>query len=680
MAQPKGMFERMPSTSLWIALLGFLLTACDNSPYEAAADNKKVLYKSFEQAPRTLDPAVAYTTADSIITGNVFDTLLEFHYRKRPYELIPALAVEVPKPIPLDGGGVAFRFELRPGAEYHEDASFKPNPQFSGRRTRAVTSGDIAFALMRIADRKVNSPIASNFGAVLGFTAFADKLSALRKSDAGFDKLSLREQYRQAGGIAGIRTATDRQFEIVLTESDQQLLYWFAMPFTAPMPWEVVAYYDGKEGRGNLADHPVGSGPFRLAHYDKQFRMVLERNPFWYGARSPGAPGATFPAEGDRKDVELGRIDPAYYGKPMPFLDRVEFRRERERIPRFNKFLQGYFDSGSVINESFDAVIQDDRLSDEMKDLGIRLDKSIELSVFYIGFNMDDAVVGRVAGDKSRKLRQAMSLVIDIEKYLELFSNNRGVPAQSPIPPGLFGYDPEYRNPYRQVDIVRAKRLLAEAGYTNGVDPATGKPLKLTFDVGNTSARARLRYQFFVNAWRQLGINVELAATNYNRFQDKVRRGAYQVFTWGWIADYPDPENFLFLLKSDMARSEGEGPNSANFKNAEYDRLFKGMEERPNDARRAELIAQMRSITERERPWIELSHSEAYSLSHAWLKNTLPSGLFGEPYKYLDIDIDLRADLRQRWNEPVVWPFYLLLATIVIVIIPGVLTFYRERQ
>ena len=169
-----------------------------------------------------------------------------------------------------------------------------------------------------------------------------------------------------------------------------------------------------------------------------------------------------------------------------------------------------------------------------------------------------------------------MSLAIDSAEYSRLFQNGRGLSAQSPLPPGLFGYDADYENPFRKTDLDRARRLVAEAGYPDGIDPATGQPLRLTFDTPDTSAQGKLRFQWFANQWRKVGLDVRVEATNYNKFQDKVRNGAYQIFMWGWVADYPDPENFLFLLTSDMARSVNNGPNTANFQNAGFDRLFAG--------------------------------------------------------------------------------------------------------
>jgi ABC-type transport system substrate-binding protein len=663
------------------ALAGCLAAAfgCTNNPYPEADRDKKVLYSSFNEAPKTLDPAVAYTTAEHVITGNVYDTLLEYHYLKRPYQLIAGLAAAVPEPQQLPDGKQAFRFRIRPGVLFHADPCFALDQ--AGRPTREVTAADFAFALARIADPAVNSPVISSFAEVRGFADFSKRLVELRRTDKAFAELPPHEQYAGVGGIAGVVAHGAHELEIVLAEPNAQILYWFAMPFTTPVAWEAVAYYDGKDGREHFADHAVGTGPFRLALYEKQYRFTLERNELWYGSQpaSLDAPGAVFPTQIDAEDIAEGRVDAAYAGRRMPFVDRVKFYREREGIPRFNKLLQGYYDDGGIIKESFDAVIQGDRLSPEMQARGMRLDRTVQPSISYVGFNMDDAIVGAPAGERGRKLRQAMSVAVDSKQYLELFLNGRGVPAQTPLPPGLFGYDASYKNPFRQHDLARARQLLADAGYRNGIDPATGSRLKLSFDTSATTAAANLQFEYLAGAWRQLGLDVEVKATTYNQFQDKVRRGAYQIFIWGWIADFPDPENFLFLLECQNARSKSGGPNTANFCNAEFDRLYKEMKDLPSNERRAGLIGRMLAILVRERPWIELYHDEEFLLNQAWLVNAKPMGISYPAYKYKDVRPELRARLQVEWNAPVRWPLYLVLFAVVALTVPAVRTYYRER-
>ncbi len=675
----------MNATRRWCGLLAtsvacLLVAACSNNPYPSEEQNEKIQYAAFSEAPRTLDPATAYTTSAHVITANVYDTLLEYHYLNRPYELIPGLAEALPEVEQLLDGRTVFTFRLRDGIMFQRDASFSLNDNDTD--SRKVTAHDFAFQFARLADPAVNSPVFENFASITGFRAFRDLISERRQADEAFAALRIDQQYEALGGVPGIIVLNELELEIVLDQQDLQMLYWFAIPFTTPVPWEAVVYWDGEEGRERFADHPVGTGPYTLSVYDKQFRYVLERNPMWYGAMYPEwqAPGAVFPTDITQEDVEARRVNPEYAGRALPFLDRIEYRRERESIPHFNKLLQGYYDSGGVINESFDAVIDGDRLSPAMVEMGMALDQVVSPSVFYIGFNMDDPTIGRTAGEPGRLLRQAMSLVVDVEQYLEIFSNGRGVPAQSPIPPGLFGYDDAYSNTFRQVDIDRAKDLMVQAGFPGGTDPATNEPLKLTFDTGNTTAQAQLRYKYFVTAWRRLGIDVEIAATTYNKFQEKVRTGAYQIFQWGWVADYPDPENFLFLLESGSARSATGGPNTANFSNPDYDALFAQMSDRPSDDERLRLINEMIALLERERPWIELYHLEDYILRHEWVLNAKPMGLSYPVYKYRDIDAELRSESRETWNQPVRWPLYAIILLMVAATVPAIRTLYRERQ
>jgi ABC-type transport system substrate-binding protein len=316
-----------------------------------------------------------------------------------------------------------------------------------------------------------------------------------------------------------------------------------------------------------------------------------------------------------------------------------------------------------------------------MEKMGVELSKTPVPAVFYIGFNMDDPVVGSSGGESARKLRQAMSLAIDSEEFIRLFMNDRGIPADSPIPPGIFGHEVGTGNPFREPDADRARRLLEEAGYPRGVDPETGRALRLGFTTSDTSARGHVRYQFFIDSWRRIGLDVGIIATNYNQFQDQIRRGAFQTFFFGWSADYPDPENFLFLLWGPNATSENPGaPNASNFSDPRFDALFPVMKDMPNGPERAAAIREMRDILERERPWIELYHAEVYALYHGWIANVKPAGISLPTSKYVDIDPALRSRERLAWNEPIVWPAWAFAAAFVAIAAPGVITFFRERQ
>lgn len=661
-----------------VLLAAIAMVACTNDPYPAGESAKKILFTSFSEAPKTLDPQVSYTTIDHVITGPVYDSLLQYHFLDRPYRLIPNLLEALPEPEPLADGRVVYRLRLRPGVEFHEDDCFALGTP-GGPRTRTVGAADAAFSIMRLADPGVNSPIAPNLVRLLGFEAFGQKLAQRRKDDAAFAAKRVDQQYAEIGGIEGVRVVGPLDLELTLSEPYPQLRFLMAMEFMAPVPWEAIVWWNGEDGRDAFAEHPVGTGPYRLAVYDKRSRIVLEKNPRWHGLLHPGSPGTVYPTAGAPGDRERGWLDPQYVGKPLPFVERIELSLDGQDIPAFTKFLQGYYDASGVIEESFERMVKEGGLSPDMAALGMQLDKAVTPAVYYIGFNMTDGVVGAAAGETSRKLRQAMSLAVDSVEFARVFMNGRAVPAQTPIPPGVFGYDAGYVNPFRQPNLEKAAALLAEAGYPKGVDPATGRPLQLTFDTGDTSARGRLRYQFFVDQWSRLGLDVTIAATSYNQFQDKVRRGTYQIFMWGWVADYPDPENFLFLLWSKMARSLG-GPNTANFENPEYDALFVRMRDLEDGPERQRLIDEMRTLLEHQRPWIELFYPESYTLTHTWVKNAKPLGMSYSTLKYRDVDGPTRARLQQAWNEPVLWPAWLLLAGAIAVVAPAVVTLVRRNR
>jgi len=132
------------------------------------------------------------------------------------------------------------------------------------------------------------------------------------------------------------------------------------------------------------------------------------------------------------------------------------------------------------------------------------------------------------------------------------------------------------------------------------------------------------------------------------------------MFYYGWNADYPDPENFLFLLHGEQGKVARGGENAANYANPEYDRLFEKMKNMANDAARQHVIDQMLEILRRDSPWLWGFHAKDYVLHHAWLKNSKPNKMANNNLKYLRIDTKLREQLRRKWNSPKIWPLALL--------------------
>jgi ABC-type transport system substrate-binding protein len=229
--------------------------------------------------------------------------------------------------------------------------------------------------------------------------------------------------------------------------------------------------------------------------------------------------------------------------------------------------------------------------------------------------------------------------------------------------------------------LEEAKKLLAEAGYPNGRSAKTGKVLKLHYDTTATGPDDRALMDWRRKQFSKLGIQLVIRATDYNRFQDKVRKGKAQLFSWGWNADYPDPENFLFLLYGGNASvdTNGAGINSSNYKNPEFDRLFDRMKTMKNSSERLKIIETMMEIAREDAPWVWGIHPKSLALSHQWYTNVLPNAMANNTLKYKRIDATLRAEKQQEWNQPVMMPLIILALFLIIM---GLLLSraYQNRQ
>jgi len=431
----------------------------------------------------------------------------------------------------------------------------------------------------------------------------------------------------------------------------------------------------------------VGTGPFRIDVFDPNLEIILKRNENHHPE--------TYPQRGEKKDRDAGYLADA--GKLLPFLEKVVYKLEKESIPRWNKFLQGYYDASGISSDSFDQAISFSpegfiQLTDQFKTKEIQLVISTATSTLYFAFNMLDPVVGGYTLEK-QKLRQAISIVIDIEERIEIFANGRGIPAQGPIPPGIFGYEEGKNkiNPYvytwdeKQAKPVRksisvAQKLLAQAGYPNGIDPTTGKPLVIGFDNAWTGPEAQALLKWLQKQFKKIGIALEIRTTYYNRFQEKILSGNFQFFSWGWNADYPDPENFLFLLYGPNSKKQYGGENAANYGNPEFNQLFVKMENMENTPERLQIIRKMLAIARRDAPWVWGFHPRDFGLYHNWVFNAKPHTMANNTIKYLRINPIIREEKRAAWNQPHYWPLAISVGIIFIASLPAFIVIRRRKK
>jgi len=665
-----------------LAICIALLSACDsqlNNPYSDNDVNQSVLYESFSERPKHLDPVAAYSSNEYAIIGQVYEPPLQYHYLKRPYELTPLSATKMPTVRYLNEHGevlnqpkdneIAFTdyiIDIKQNVNYQPHPAFakdlngnfvyyalsanqiesvKTLADFKQIGTRELTADDYVYQIKRLANPKLQSPIAEMMkNYIVNFDKFNDK-------DFGAEALN-RYQYK-----------------IRIKGKSPQFIFWLAMPFFAPMPWEADAFY----GQAGLRDKnitldwfPIGTGAYFLAENNPNRRMILLKNPNFHGE--------TYPAEGEPEDVKNGLLVDA--GKALPFIDKVVFMLEKETIPYWTKFLQGYYDLSGISSDSFDQAVQFTgssgvALTPSMTEKGIQLQTSVTLSDYYLGFNMLDSIVGG-SSEAARKLRLAIAIAVDYEEYISIFMNGRGVPAQGVLPEGIYGFADgkagvnsevyDVKAPLfeggsggfslKRKNIETAQQLLAEAGYTNGIDPKTKEALILYFDTTSNSTDDRARMNWYRKQFEKLGIKLIVRATDYNRFQEKLRTGNAQLFFLGWNADYPDPENFFFLLYGAHSKVKFGGENASNYENPEFDRLFEQMRNMDNSPERYEIIQKMQHILQHDVPWVFGFHPKNFALYHQWFHNLKPNLMANNQLKYARLDVQTREKLREKWNRP----------------------------
>lgn len=668
-----------------------------NNPYiEKPTDN--VLYSAIVGSPKTLDPAKSYSSEENDIIAQIYEPTLQYDPFKLPYQLITLTAIKFPEvhyyakngrllPATAPVSEIAktvYDIYLQPGIYYQPHPAFAKDPQgnllydhlstsqikrirnlsdFKKTGTRELKAADYVYEIKRLASPRLNSPI---FGLmnkyIVGLKELDEKLN---QDHASF--LDLRKY-----PLAGVKILGPYHFQITINGVNPQFIYWLAMTFFAPIPWEADKFYSQAgfaEKNLSFSWYPVGTGPYFLSENNPNKEMVLTANPNYATEKN----------------------------RTPPLIKKIVLTLDKESIPRWNKFLQGYYDRSGVSADSFDQAIKIDKngkayLSEEMQKKGIYLQTVVEPGVYYIGFNMLDPVVGGYS-KRATLLRRAIAIAINHEEFISIFMNGRGVPAQGPIPPGIFGHEPgkNGNNPYvynwvngkpKRKSIAEAKKLLAEAGYPGGIDPATKQPLLLNYDVASTgSPDDRADFDWLREQFARLGIRLNIRATLYNQFQDQVQKGKEQIFSWGWMADYPDPENFLFLLYGPNGRVKYGGANETNYSNPKVDALYEEIRLMPNGPERQKKINELLEIVRADSPWVWGFHPITFVLSHQWNKELAPNPMARNRLKYGKINPEVRAKLRQQWNHPTFWPFVLIIIILFFSSVALLITYYsRERR
>lgn len=534
----------------------------------------------------TLDPANCYDTVCYVPLAQVYESLYEVEYLKRPYSLRPLLAEGFPA---VSSNRLKYTFKIKKGIKYH-DSSLLP-------KGREVKAQDFVHQIKRLA---FQGTTARGYwvvdGKIKGLNEWREKVGT-----------SLDLFFKES--IPGVSSPDDHTLVIELVRPYPQLLWAMAMNFTSPIPEEAI-----KAANNDFRATFVGTGPYVITDYKPTQEVVLKKYNDYKSS--------VYPSQGDRFAHENKLLTDA--GAKLPFVSSVRFVVIKESQTDWLNFMKKKIDMINLVKDLYpQALMEDGKLKEEITESKINLQASPTLIYWWISFNMKDPVIG-----KNLNLRKAIAYGVNIDKYIQLFTYNIAQKANSIYPPGIAGYSPSTDLPYKY-DLNVAKEYLNKAGYPGG----KGLP-KLTYDVRGTDTRKRQMGEFVQQELRNLGIEIDVRLNTFPAFLEKSRSGELQFWQGGWVLDYPDSENVLQLLTT---ANLPPGPNSSQYSNPEFDKMFNELRELEDGDRKFELMKKMEDIVNRDLPWSMQYYSRNYILYHDYLKNFRYSDIIYNNIKYLKV-------------------------------------------
>lgn len=542
---------------------------------------QKVLRMFLSTSETGLDPAMASDNATLSLLENLFDPLLRYDYLARPAKLRPNTATAMPE---VSADGLTYTFRIRPGIY------FTPDPAFKGVK-REVTAADYAYSLERLRDPSLRSP--------WSYMLEGKRVEAV-------DRYTLR---------------------IRLAAPDNNFLFYLATPATGVVAREVIDAYPGQAG-----NHPVGTGPFMIGQWKRSDRIVLLANPY---------STAVFHATpGDNPEDQA--IAAALNGKRLPRVDKIEVKIAEEFQGRMLGFLNAEYDYLEQIPESMtEMVVHEGALKPDLSARGIVLSRFPVLQTYYMWMNMTDPVVGGYGKDRVA-LRRAISMSYNSAEDIALLKKGFAIKAESPLPPNVLGYDPDYRSPV-PYDPALANALLDRHGYDKR-DPdgfrraPDGKPLTLTMH-SEATVGGRLRDELWRKCLNAIGLRVVFKSDKKTEIIKASRLGTVQMFESNWIADFPDGDNFYQLLYGPNAGRA----NYARFNLPEYNMRYERARLLGDGAERNKLYFELNQLLHAYNPWVPLTHVLSGDLRHPWLKNYKRHPVEFTTWRYLDVDVAQRA-------------------------------------
>ncbi len=395
-----------------------------------------------------------------------------------------------------------------------------------------------------------------------------------RSPRTGFiDRLKGAKAYMQgqADHVEGIVVVDDHTLQLTLEQPFNLFLHLLTYASNYVVPKEVVAQY-GKD----FTSHPMGTGPFRFVAWRHDDHIILDANDAYFKGR--------------------------------PYLDRIHYRILPEAVTRLEEFKAGNLEHSDIATGQFASVKHDPELAKLMVSYP-------NLGTYALRFNME-----KPPFKGNRKLRQALNYAIDRQAIADIILEGRVIPATGVLPPTMPGYNPQLKG-YRY-DPQRAQKLLTEAGYPNG----RGFPkIDLYFNTNDTHQKIAELVQAYL---QQLGIQIGLRTLDWAAYIKLVDDGGTLFHRMGWIADYPDPENFLTVLHH--SRNIGPAGNSARYHNPDVDALLDRADASEDWAERQRLYQEAERLIVEDAPWIYVYYYSANMLFRSSVKGLRLTGMDSE--------------------------------------------------
>ncbi len=589
--------------ALMLVLLAFslFLTGCKQ---EVGEKVEKVLNRYVIAKLRPFDPANMTDEYTTQVFGDMSEALFSYKYTADTYQLQPEIAAKMPT---VSADGLVYTIKLRKDAFFYDSLG----EVFPENKGRAVNAHDFVYSVKRLADP------ANESGGWWLYEGFIKGLDEWAANGSDYSKT-----------VEGFKALDDTTIQLTLNRPYPQILYTFTMSFTYPIAEEVVDFY-GQE----WMNYPMGTGAYYYDHENSipGTQHVLLKNPTWHGGQFPAAADA-----GTGVKAKLGsEILAEYEGKELAFADKVIWNVIEESSVQWLKFMNGELDYSTIPKDNYETAVANQELTDDMIAKGITMDINPTLDVTYTFFNMEDPILGT-----NVKLRQAMASASTHEDILDIFYNGRADLAQTLLPPGLGGYDPDYVNPYAHFDLDQAKTLLAEAGYPGG----EGLPT-FEYQMYSSSTTQTQMVELFIDNMSKLGITVEAVAGDWPTFMERIDDHTVQIGGIAWGADYPDAQNFLQL---NYGPNKAPGPNSANYDNPEFNALYEKAAFMQQGPERDKLYAEAAQLAAEEVPWIMGVHRLSYALDYSWLKTRVFRDIGAGYSKYYDVDLAERDEVLSK--------------------------------